>query len=585
MRVSWHRPTIRGLTLKTLPESERISLERPFSKDEVWEAVCNCNENKASGPDGLNLNFIKHNWEAVQDDFLGFIHGFHNDGDIVRELKSTFIALIPKCGRPESMKDFRPISLVGSMYKILTKVLANRLKGVMDMISDTQMAFVKNLQILDSYVIAEEIIHSWRMDKNGALLVQLDFEKAYDLVDHDFVDFILSEMGDPVSPFLFNIVLEGLSSLFRKVSDLVLLRGTSFNDNSVHISHLQFADETILFLKPNLEYLLNSKRIFRCFELVAELRINFHKSCVVRVAKKVASDTRWANAFRCRSAELPIIKRKVGLGIGRMLDKNKSLLAKWIWRFGSEDRSLWRKVICAKYGVPNDNLFWDWKGTKASAFVKAVGSLYDHESKTQKFINEGFTVVIGNGKRASFWFDRYGLQMPLREACPRIFALATKKEGSVHEFGSWQGSRWSWEIILRRPPFEWEKDQWRIFSTFLDSIKIRDCNHDTLAWSFCSNGIFSVGSFRRCMEDDESDLNEEHKFIWQGICPLRSRCSSGSCYEGEQWFIRLCKVLDSVLALTYCVLFAILMRSRSIICFYTVVGLMICGLVVWSGGE
>ncbi|KAI9153519.1 hypothetical protein LWI28_012562 [Acer negundo] len=73
----------------------------------------------------------------------------------------------------------RPISLIGSMYKILAKVLANRLKLVMDsVIREFQMAFVKNRQILDSFVIAEEIIHMWKKDNKGGLLVKLDFEKA-----------------------------------------------------------------------------------------------------------------------------------------------------------------------------------------------------------------------------------------------------------------------------------------------------------------------------------------------------------------------------------------------------------------------
>ncbi|KAK3206771.1 hypothetical protein Dsin_020817 [Dipteronia sinensis] len=87
--------------------------------------------------------------------------------------------------RGETMKDFRPISLMGSMYKIFAKVLANRLKAMMNsVIGEYQMAFVKDRQILDSFVVAEEIIHSWKNDKVGGLLVKLDFEKAYDSVDH-----------------------------------------------------------------------------------------------------------------------------------------------------------------------------------------------------------------------------------------------------------------------------------------------------------------------------------------------------------------------------------------------------------------
>ncbi|KAK2665874.1 hypothetical protein Ddye_004448 [Dipteronia dyeriana] len=97
---------------------------------------------------------------------MNFIHEFHKDGSVVKDLNCTFIALIPKVSKHQQIKDFRPISLVGSMYKVLAKVLAKRLKKVMDsVISPTQMAFVKGCQIVDSSVIVEEVIHSWKKDK------------------------------------------------------------------------------------------------------------------------------------------------------------------------------------------------------------------------------------------------------------------------------------------------------------------------------------------------------------------------------------------------------------------------------------
>ncbi|KAK3206976.1 hypothetical protein Dsin_021022 [Dipteronia sinensis] len=71
------------------------------------------------------------------------------------------------------------------MYTVLAKILANRLKGIMDsIIGENQMEFVKNCQIMDNFVIAEEIIHTWKLDAEGVLVVKLDFEKAYDTVDH-----------------------------------------------------------------------------------------------------------------------------------------------------------------------------------------------------------------------------------------------------------------------------------------------------------------------------------------------------------------------------------------------------------------
>ncbi|KAK3188492.1 hypothetical protein Dsin_028053 [Dipteronia sinensis] len=154
--VPWSRPKIRNLPVKKLSRSECESLEEKFSKEEVWVALSSCDGNKAPGPDSFNLNFIKENWSAISDDFMVYMEDFHQDGSIVKDLNKTFIALIPKCVKPMTMKDFRPISLVGSFYK----VLANRMRKIINsVIEETQMAFVKSRQILDSFVIVEEIIH------------------------------------------------------------------------------------------------------------------------------------------------------------------------------------------------------------------------------------------------------------------------------------------------------------------------------------------------------------------------------------------------------------------------------------------
>ncbi|KAK3212400.1 hypothetical protein Dsin_017106 [Dipteronia sinensis] len=180
-KVSWCRPTMEGLELKTLEEVDRENLEEVFSIEEVWEAVRNCGVDKSPGPDGLNFNFIKANWEVIKDDVMNFFGKFYSDGSRIKELNNTFVALIPKIPKPVNMGDFRPISLVGTMYKVVAKVLENRLKRVMEaIIGETQMAFIKNRQILGSYVIAEEIIDNWRKGGEGGVLAKLDFEKAYD---------------------------------------------------------------------------------------------------------------------------------------------------------------------------------------------------------------------------------------------------------------------------------------------------------------------------------------------------------------------------------------------------------------------
>ncbi|KAK2663152.1 hypothetical protein Ddye_001726 [Dipteronia dyeriana] len=95
--------------------NERDSLEAEFGLDEVWEALSSYEGNKAIDSEGFNLNFIKENWEVIKTGFMKFMKDFYQDGTIVKELNRNFIVLIPKCINPKSMKDFRAISLVGSL--------------------------------------------------------------------------------------------------------------------------------------------------------------------------------------------------------------------------------------------------------------------------------------------------------------------------------------------------------------------------------------------------------------------------------------------------------------------------------------
>ncbi|KAK3222321.1 hypothetical protein Dsin_009346 [Dipteronia sinensis] len=194
--VGWRRPSIAGLPLNKLSVEANASLEENFSKEVVLEGLSSCDGNKAPGLDGFNLKFIKDNWDVIEGDFMKFMEEFYWDGSIVKELNKMFISLIPKCPKSKSLKDYIPISLVGSLYKILAKVLANMMRKVIgSVIGETQMAFVRNREILDSFVVAEEIIDHWKKKKERGLMVKLDFEKAYDSLDHSFLDKMLKELG------------------------------------------------------------------------------------------------------------------------------------------------------------------------------------------------------------------------------------------------------------------------------------------------------------------------------------------------------------------------------------------------------
>jgi hypothetical protein len=160
----------------------------------VWD----CDNYKSPGPDGIMFGFIKDFWDILMVDMMRFLVEFHRNGKLAKGINRTFIALIPKVDNPQWMNDYRPISLVGSMYKILAKVLANRLRLVIgSVISDSQSAFIKGRQILDGILVANEVVDEARKRKKELLLFKVDFEKAYDSIDWYYLEEVMVKMGFP----------------------------------------------------------------------------------------------------------------------------------------------------------------------------------------------------------------------------------------------------------------------------------------------------------------------------------------------------------------------------------------------------
>jgi hypothetical protein len=132
---------------------------------------------KATGPDDFSLAFYKFCWDVVGQDLMKVFHEFHSNGVVGRRMNATFITLIPKKDRSINLKDFRPISLISSAYKILAKVLANRLSNLLDKTVDhAQSAFVGGRQILNVALVANEVIDETRRKGGKGLILKLDFE-------------------------------------------------------------------------------------------------------------------------------------------------------------------------------------------------------------------------------------------------------------------------------------------------------------------------------------------------------------------------------------------------------------------------
>ena len=189
------RPDVDGLPFATIGGENCRLLERNFDK-EVCGVLRDLQGDKAPGPDRFTIAFFQHCWQVLQEDIMGFFQEVYEQGQFEKSLNANFIALIPKKPNALNIKDFRPISLIGSIYKLLAKVLANRLRGVLDgLVSKSQNAFVGGRQMVDFVFIANECLDSRLKSGVRGILCKLDIEKAYDHLNWDCLIHLLGRMG------------------------------------------------------------------------------------------------------------------------------------------------------------------------------------------------------------------------------------------------------------------------------------------------------------------------------------------------------------------------------------------------------
>ncbi|KAJ0938299.1 putative RNA-directed DNA polymerase [Helianthus annuus] len=170
--------------MKNISTFDAEWLEPEFSVGEIKAAVFDCGDDWAPGSDGFNFRFFKRFWNLFEGDFVALMTAFFETGFISPGCGSSFIALVPKRKDPEGLSDYRPISLVGVVNKVISKVLANRLKKVLgSVISNSQFAFLRNRFILDGPLIINEVGLWIKNQKKKDFLFKIDFEKAYDNIN------------------------------------------------------------------------------------------------------------------------------------------------------------------------------------------------------------------------------------------------------------------------------------------------------------------------------------------------------------------------------------------------------------------
>lgn len=155
-----------NINFKRIGAEHNVDLVREFSKAEVQRAVWECDGNKSPGPDEVDFSFLKEFWDEIKHDFMRLVFEFHKNRRLVKGANNSFIVLIPKKRNMMQVSNYRPISLIGCIYKVINKVLTNIIKKLISMvISEPQPAFISGSQILDGILFANEIIDKARKQK------------------------------------------------------------------------------------------------------------------------------------------------------------------------------------------------------------------------------------------------------------------------------------------------------------------------------------------------------------------------------------------------------------------------------------
>nr|GEZ14183.1 putative RNA-directed DNA polymerase, eukaryota, reverse transcriptase zinc-binding domain protein [Tanacetum cinerariifolium] len=359
-----------------LQSDQSCDLEMSVSNEEIKKAVWDCGTDKAPGPDGFTFGFFRHFWHIVKKDVCNAVSYFFIHDDLPIGCNSSFIALIPKIPDANVVKDFRPISFIGSVYEIIAKILSNRLVNVLgDIVSEVQSAFVANRQILDGPFILNEVIQWCKAKKKQTLIFKVYFEKAYDSVRWDFLDDVLCKFGfgdkwrrwiqcclqssrgsiilngsptkefkfgkglkqgDPSSPFLFILIMESLHLSFQRVMDAGLFHGIKLHD-SVTLSHLFYADDAIFVGQWSQRNISTLTHVLKCFHMASGLKINMCKSKILGIHVNNDNVSRAAEYLGCQILKMPFsyLGSMVGGNMHRLhswddtVDRVRNRLSKW----------------------------------------------------------------------------------------------------------------------------------------------------------------------------------------------------------------------------------------------------------------
>ncbi|CAL1398685.1 unnamed protein product [Linum trigynum] len=305
----------------------------PVTSEEIRKAVFSLGAKKAPGPDGFSGRFYRRFWDTTGETLCREIKEFFESASMPDGWNDTHIVMIPKVDSPDSISQFRPISCCNFRYKVISKIMATRLKiWTPFLVSELQTAFTGGRLIQDNIIIVHEALHHFKNHKRGRrrdMMLKLDMKKAYDMVDWDCLENLLKSygfderwckwvsscirsvkfsilfngeatdeftpsrgirQGDPLSPFLFILMSNALSFLIDKAVAQDQLKGIKLNSRCPVLTHCLFADDTVIFGRANHQEAEKILELIRDYGAITGQEVNINKSSVFFSANVPSED-------------------------------------------------------------------------------------------------------------------------------------------------------------------------------------------------------------------------------------------------------------------------------------------------------
>ncbi|KAJ9542442.1 hypothetical protein OSB04_028948 [Centaurea solstitialis] len=592
---------------------DSLSMIRPIMDCEIRDAMFQIGKDKAPGSDGFTSHFFRAAWDVVGRDITVAIHNFFYRGHFAKELNHTLICLLPKTPNANSVSDYRPISCCSVLYKCISKIIVNRIKPFLDgLVGRSQSAFIPGRRIVDNILMAHELVVGYHLSSGKPRCAfKIDLRKAYDMVDwrylcnmlegfgfHLVIRAWIKEMvtttsysvavngeswgffhgkrgirqGDPLSPYLFTLVMEGFAMIFKQCIEEVNHFQYHPGCVDIDLTHLCFADDLFVFTGGDVASVEVLKKALFLFEKRSGLSPNLSKSDVFfgNVSEATREAIRVCLPFRLGSFP---IRRQLVISVlqslqlywmaifvfpSSVIHELEKILRSFLWAQGGEEQGkcklswdvvcrprecgglgfkklkVWNRALIAKnlwdilVNRPTLWVAWVQRNTPFSTFWRMNKSnswswVLRKMLGLRCVIRPHIQVIVGDGRNTHAWEDKWLDCGPLATLITyrRIHAQGFTVNDTVRDFLTASDGGWPDDWVHRHPEL------------LMYNLLLMTEERDLVRWRSRHHGLinFSVKDVYVSLDENYDRLPWTSSVWFVGHIPKHAFCLWTACHQ------------------------------------------------------